>query len=141
MSAEQIAPLKKESDIDYTGFTTLAQAEEYDKMFGRKYVQIDTATGKPLESAKDFFYEIMSSLKNFLGSGSENAIRIEFVIQKFWRNKTYKVPSSPDSHSRRDVIKHLAYSEQNSEGEMTAEGSRIIDAEKFKRQFKEDTTI
>ena len=121
-------------------FTTIEQAEVYDRMWDKKYIRVDPKTKEPHEASKEFFWMIVGQYPAFLGSGNESAYRTTFEVQKYHRNQTYKAKSAPDSRAP-EIIKHVPFQLKNSHGDMLDTGTMQIDAGKFIEQFKEDTTI
>lgn len=120
--------------------TTPAEAEQYVKLWDKKFIRIDPITKEPHESSKEFFWEVLHIFPAYVGSGDEKDYVAQVLAQKYYRNKTYKVMASAESRAP-ELVKHVAYQERNSHNDIIDTGCWSNDAKKFIEQFVEDTTI
>ncbi len=95
---------------------------------------------KPEAGDDKFFWKITAVIPACLGA-DERDIRINFQIQKYWRNKTYKVQTAPDN--AKDKVVHEPYCEVYPDNDrmgrarqLRATGESIIDATDFIDRFK-----
>lgn len=109
-----------------------------------QYVRVDPKTREPLEEAKEFFWRIQSPIIQVVGA-TDTAIRLNFLIQKYWRNRTYTTQALSQSGGEtlsRDVTTNEAYivREKDRFGGYTIKelGERMIDGADFLEQFKRD---
>ena len=140
MTAATETPTKKSTAVKLPEFTTEAQAEEYIKMWDKKFIRVDPTTGQEHESNKEFFWQVIHIFPAYAGNGNESQFVTQILAQKYYRNQTYKVPSGPNSNAP-DTVKYVAYQERNRHGDLINLGQWCDDAEKFKKQFKEDKTL
>lgn len=118
---------------------TPAEQDKFCKMAedgGKKYIRIDPKTKQHFSEAKEFFWSILSWTNECIGF-SESEVRINFLIQKYYRDpaKMYKVQEMANG-STVDVKKHRAFSDVRPNGELKAPGDRMIDASDFLVQFQ-----
>jgi hypothetical protein len=120
-------------------------AESYES----KYIRIDSKTKQPMEEAKDFFWRIVSfipAMADVLGSSAEiehleGNIRINFLIQKFYRDPKLMYEAKTDAsnpHSPTRKI-HAAFVSRRRDGSLLESGDRLIDGSDFLEQFKKET--
>jgi hypothetical protein len=107
-----------------------------------QYTRIDPKTKEPLTEIKgeETFWKILSVIPEAVGN-NDAEIRVNFFIQRYWKNKTYKrQKSSSDSteiseHEPWMLKKENRFTKVYS---IVQTGDRIIDAEDFMAQFKRD---
>jgi len=123
---------------------TPEQEEKYYRMSEqeKKYIAVDPKTKEPMPEAKDFFWKILAAIPACDGA-NEFEVRINFQIQKYWRNKTYKAQIAPDNSNTREV--HEPWFELYPDGDrlgragqLRTTGERILDADDFIAGFKLD---
>ncbi len=146
LQSQMNAPaLKPHTEEEIKRFYKLAEKDDV------PYIRIDPTTQKPLREAKDFIWKITYAFPSMIGTTKVNEskmptgdLRVQFQIQKYWRNKFVRRAKDPmsdpalplaDSDS---VQSHEPWSERNGEGELLSPGDRHIDASDFEKQFQRD---
>jgi hypothetical protein len=97
------------------------------------YIAIDPKTQKPLEKDSKFMFKIVAIITEVIGA-NEDETRITFQVQKYWKDKTYKIQKSPTDSA--EITKNSPFCERRLNGDLKDTGERMIDADDFVSQFK-----
>ncbi len=98
--------------------------------------------GKPDEEAKEFLYRIVAIITACLGA-DETETRINFQVQKYWRNKTYEAQKSPNDAGmeRRNHPFFEVFPQGDRlkrDGQLKRTGEAIYDGDDFLKKFQID---
>ena len=137
--------VKAHTPDEIAKFYKLAEKDDF------TYIRIDPTTQKPHAEAKEFLWRIKNAFPAFIGTAKvretgnpTGAVRIQFQIQKFWRNKMVKRPKDPmadpslplsDGDSIEDFEPWVL---MDPEGGLAETGDPLIDASDFVIQFKRE---
>lgn len=123
--------------------TTEEQAKKYDTLIDKAFVQVDLETGKPLAEAKEFIWRITHTFPATLGHNSGH--RLQFQIQKYYRNQYYEAESRTEIAQDGQRIKRnrpyvVVYETGDRKNEIKELGERCMDCEDFTKEFRIDAT-
>ena|ERR1700722_16929873 len=115
------------------------------------YFRIDPTTKKPHAEAKDFVWKILNAFPTFVGTAKvresrlpSGDLRVQFQIQKCYREKFVKVAKDPMADpalplAETDAIEtRQHWVSMDEEGGLAMAGDRIIDASDFISQFQRE---
>lgn len=115
------------------------QIRKWEDMQAKRWIRVDPETKKPHANSKEFFWEIVHMVPGAMAGKDSNHPPMNFVVQRFYRNKTYQV-NIPDGkggaagQSRR----HVAWNDSDKRGHLRSPGDMMIEADAFAKQFVED---
>ena len=123
---------------EHNPYDDLFSAEEmqsFNKILLKKWVRIDPKTKKPHTNSKDIFWEVDNMIPMSRAGADMNRPKMNFKVQAYWRRKTYEASTEGGSSK---TVRHEAFNEVNSRGELVRPGYIIVEYDNFLTQFAED---
>ncbi len=134
------APITKEEPKKQE-WVSIEEADKLGKFIGRQFIKRGDE-----KSAKKFFFKVEAIIPYTPADqlSDPDKFRINFLIQKYHRNKTSKVDVATSSGARETIEKNAivdmhVLTEDGKWRCVDSEASRFIDSDKFKLEFEPDS--
>ena len=107
-------------------------------LYGKHFVRIDPVTKKPHANSKEFFWELVSHYPTQRGQGDKRPYTT-LLMQKYHRAQTYKATAEPGNDRSGQVVKYIAFTSRNRNGDLVDTGSLPLSYSEFLKQFALDS--
>lgn len=123
-------------------YEDLFSPEDMAKFLGlwdRRWIMVDPTTKKPHKLSEEFFWQVTHMYPGVKVGGDMNHPEMQFQLQRFYRNKTYKRAILDEGGKAvGELPTNVAWHETTSRGELKSPGTITKEFSSFGKELVED---